>query len=292
MYLNFNSKHPMNLKTSIPYSQFLRLKRIHSESHYLIQSQIHLYWYFIWREYPHDVVLEAWNKTNQFTRESLLNDSTGKKETKAPHMFVTTYNSANPHFREIISKHWSYLGRSSATRELTNQDIMVTYRKPPSLKDMLVRPKIPQPKSGTSKGCTRPNTCQYCTRLSQAGKITNLNNNTTYNTINKGTCQSNNLIYCLECKRCHIKYVGQTKNKIIDRFQGHIFDIKHNNNTTVARHFHSHNDHSNPSMIIHILEYIRLPKDVPRSKSIRDNRELVWIHRLNTLIPNGLNILG
>ena len=206
-------------------------------------------------------------------------------------MFITTYNSTNPNFMEIISKHWSYLGRSSAIRELSNQDIMVTYRKPPSLKDLLVRAKIPQPKTGTSKGCTRPNTCQYCTRLSQSGKITNLNNNTTFNIITKGTCQSNNLIYCLECKRCHIKYVGQTKNRIIDRFQGHIFDIKHNSNTTVARHFHSHNDHSNPSMIIHILEYIRLPKDVPRSKSIRDNRELVWIRRLNTLIPNGLNIL-
>ena len=44
-------------------------------------------------------------------------------------------------------------------------------------------------------------------------------------------------------------------------------------------------------MIIHILEYIRLPRDVPRSKSIRDNRELVWIHRLNTIIANGLNVL-
>ena len=154
---------------------------------------------------------------------------------------------------------------------------------------MLVRAKIPQPKSTRPKGCTRPNNCQYCTRISQSGKITNLNNNTTYNTITNGTCQTNNLIYCLECNWCHIKYVGQTRKRIIDRFQGHIFDIKHNNKTTVARHFQSHNDHTNPSMIIHILEYIRLPRDIPRSKSIRDNRELIWIHTLNTLIPNGLN---
>ena len=165
MYLNFHSEHPLNLKRSIPYSQFLRLKRIHSESHYLIQSQIHLYWYFIWREYPHDVVLEAWQKTNKVNRESLLDGSTGKKETKAPLMFITTYNSANPNFREIIPKHWSFLGRSSATRELSNQDIMVTYRKPPSLKDMLVRDKIQQPKTTTNKDCTRPNTCQYCTKF-------------------------------------------------------------------------------------------------------------------------------
>ena len=190
-------------------------------------------------------------------------------------MFITTYNSVNPNFRELISKHWSYLGRSSATRALGRQDIMITYRKPPLLKDMLVRAKMPQPNSTTPKGCTRPNTCQYCTRISQSGKITNLNNNTIYNTVTTGTCQSNNLIYCLECNWCHIKYVGQTKNTIIDTFQGHIFEIKHNNKTTLARHFHSHSDHTNPSIIIHILEYIRLPRDISRSKSIRDNRELV-----------------
>ena len=63
----------------------------------------------------------------------------------------------------------------------------------------------------------------------------------------KGTCQSNNLIYCLECNWCHTKYVGQTKNRIIDRFQGHMFDIKHNLNTTVARHFGSHNDQLDPN---------------------------------------------
>ena len=227
MYLNFHSEHPLNLKRSIPYSQFLRLKRIHSESHFLIQSQINLYWYFIWREYPHDIILEAWQKTNKVNRTSLLDDTTGKKETTAPLMFITTYNSANPNFRDIISKHWSFLGRSSATRELCYHDIIVTYRKPQSLKDMLFWAKIPQPKTRNDKGCTRPNSFQYCTRLSQSGRITNLNNNTTSNTITRGTCQSNNLIYCLECKSCYIKYVGQTRNRIIDRFQGHIYDIKH-----------------------------------------------------------------
>ena len=45
-------------------------------------------------------------------------------------------------------------------------------------------------------------------------------------------------------------------------------------------------------MTIHILEYIKLPKDLPRSNSLRDSRELVWIHRLNTFIPSGLNIYG
>ena len=146
---------------------------------------------------------------------------------------------------------------------------MSTCRKPHSLKDMLVRAKIAQPRNTNDKGSKRPNTCKYCKKVFQSGKIKNLQSNNTYNTMIKDTCQSNNLIYCLECDWCHTKYVGQTKNRIIDRFQGHIFDIKHNHNTTVARHFASHSDHLDPKMTIHILEYIRLPKDLPRSNSLR-----------------------
>ena len=55
MYVNYYSEHPMSLKRSIPYSQFLRLKRIHSEHQYLLEAQIHMSLFFIWREYPHDV---------------------------------------------------------------------------------------------------------------------------------------------------------------------------------------------------------------------------------------------
>ena len=59
MYLNYYSQHPMSLKRSIPYSQFLRLKRIHTEPQYLLEAQIHMYFFLIWREYPHDIVLVA-----------------------------------------------------------------------------------------------------------------------------------------------------------------------------------------------------------------------------------------
>ena len=84
MYLNFHSEHPLNLKRSIPYSQFLRLKRIHSEPQFLIQSQINLYWFFIWRDYPHGLILEAWQKTNKVNRESLLGDTKNKRKLHHP----------------------------------------------------------------------------------------------------------------------------------------------------------------------------------------------------------------
>ena len=229
-------------------------------------------------------------KTKKFTREQLL--TTGNNENKdIPLMFITTYNRANPNLKGTLFQSLGALGQIKCQKRIWEKGLHDYLQEATFPKDMLVRAKIAQPRNITDKGCKRPNTCKYCKKISQSGKIKNLKNNKTYNTMTKGTCQSNNLIYCLECNWCHTTYVGQTKNRIIDGFLGHILDIKHNHNTTVARHFESHSYHLDPNMTIHILEYIRLPKDIPRSNSLRDNRELVWICRLNTLIPNILNIL-
>ena len=157
-----------------------------------------MYLFFIWREYPHDV-LRAWMKTNRVTREQLLPPIENNQDADIPLMFITSYSRANPNFKELFSKHWSYPGRSSATRELGKKDFMITYRKPPFLKDMLVRAKIAQPRTTYIKHCNRPNTCKDCIKISQSGRIKNLNNNKSYNTITSGTCQSNTLIYCVEC---------------------------------------------------------------------------------------------
>ena len=52
----------------------------------------------------------------------------------------------------------------------------------------------------------------------------------------------------------------------MDRFQGHMFDIKDQSNTTVAGHFASHQDRTDPRITIHILGYIKTLKDAPSSK--------------------------
>ena len=171
MYLNYFSEHLMSITRSIPYSQFLRLKTIHCEPQYLLEAQIHMYLFFIQREYPHDVVLSAWMKTNRVIKEQLLTPVENNQEKDIPLMFITSYSRANPNFKEHFPKDWPYLGRSSATRELGKQDFMITYRKPPSLKDMFVRAKITQPRIISNKGCNRPNTCKYCKKNLNQGEL-------------------------------------------------------------------------------------------------------------------------
>ena len=152
MYLNYKSENPISLKDSIPYSQFLRLKMIHSEPKHLSEAQIHKYLYFVWREYPCNLILRKWEQASVISRDLLLTPKETTCQTKTPLMFITTYSMSNPNFKEIISKHWSYLGRSSITTELGKQDFMIRYRKPPSLKDLLVRAKILQPSTPTKRG--------------------------------------------------------------------------------------------------------------------------------------------
>ena len=81
-------------------------------------------------------------KTNRVTREQLLTPVENNQDKNIPLMFITTYSRANPNFKELFSKHWAYLGRSGATREFGRKDFMITYRKPTSLKDMLVRQRL------------------------------------------------------------------------------------------------------------------------------------------------------
>ena len=139
------------------------------------------------------------------------------------------------------------------------------------------------------RACNRSHTCKYYDKISQLGPITNLHNYTFYSFTIYGTWQSDNLIYCLVYNLYNIKHVGQTKNTNIDRFQGNIFYMKHMSNKTVLRYFAS--QITDPRMTIHILENINFPRNIPRSNSILDQRELIWIIRVNTIIPNDLNIL-
>ena len=107
--------------------------------------------------------------------------------------------------------------------------------------------------------------CRYCPRLDKKGHITSQHQIHTYYTMKHVTCQSFNLIYCLSCdiSGCGIRYVGQTKNRIVDRIGGQFGDIKNayeGKNTqldqTVARHFESHTDRNCP-LTITVLEFMQ-----------------------------------
>ena len=77
------------------------------------------------------------------------------------------------------------------------------------------------------------------------------------------------------------------------RFNSHYYDINHNTDTTVARHF-NRCPRPQPAkfegLSISVLSFIRAPPDTKAGQAERDMEEKRWIHRLSRVCPRGLNL--
>ena len=91
----------------------------------------------------------------------------------------------------------------------------------------------------------------------------------------------------IQCTKCHLQYIGETKRRLKDRFNEHrrpIINPSSYNPTAVSEHFlasdHTISDH----MILIPLEQLYTKRD-----SIRKAREAFLIQLGKTLEPAGLN---
>lgn len=98
-----------------------------------------------------------------------------------------------------------------------------------------------------------------------------------------------------------MQYVGQTKNTIMDRFQGHLKDIEHAKNwdrappsakakgpTNVGLHF-NRPGHSVNDVRIQVLEFIKANPGSELATKLRNDSETHWMHKLKSLAPFGIN---
>ena len=138
--------------------------------------------------------------------------------------------------------------------------------------------------------------CTYCPIINTTGKLKSHNNGKLFCTLKNVNCQSSNLIYTLTCKNCGIQYVGQNKNRLLTRLQGHLNDISHDRDTTVARHMNRCGNNStktgnDPKFDITIMSFIKSPPKCAKSRTDRDREEKRWMRRLNMIMPSGLNLM-
>lgn len=108
--------------------------------------------------------------------------------------------------------------------------------------------------------------------------LTNANENS--------NCATKNVVYCLECTVCHIQYVGETKQEIRSRMNGHRRNITGNgkDETIMANHFRKAHGHPVTPTVIILEQMADNSKDTDRKE-----RESEWIRLLNTTHPWGLN---
>lgn len=107
-----------------------------------------------------------------------------------------------------------------------------------------------------------------------------------YFATDNGSCNSINIVYLIFCQKCNMQYVGESKQKLSQRFTQHRYDVsKNTKDTLLVNHFN--HVHKLEDMRIKILQ--NLSGDKNCSKAALLKAENLWIRFLNTAHPFGLN---
>ena len=111
-------------------------------------------------------------------------------------------------------------------------------------------------------------------------------------------CHSPNVIYLLTCNKCGMQYVGETCQKLNERINTHISNLKHSEKNGFCKILSTHFTSGlckDAGFKVQLLE--KLPGDGrtgrkaidPSCTSFRKQRERFWMLKLRTVYPYGLN---
>lgn len=165
---------------------------------------------------------------------------------------------------------------SSRQGLLPDVRLVSAYRRNVNLRDLLVKAKLPSPKGAkpikSDPQFLRP---EFVSNA-QNGKVIKVDKGFSFTSVN--------CVYLIVCAKCGLKYVGETRNKLSVRFSHHKYNVQHKKDTEtlLVQHF-----------ILHGVESLRiagLEKNVFWSTWERKKREKLWIFRLGTREPFGLNM--
>ena len=106
-YLLHSSSHPSHVKNSIPYSQFLRLRRLCSDDSDFSNKSKEMCQFFKKRGYPASVIQAANHRAQQIDRQSALQTSQKEKNDRIP--FTLTFHPHNNPVKAIILNNFKIL---------------------------------------------------------------------------------------------------------------------------------------------------------------------------------------
>lgn len=139
--LHFTSGHPRSMIRGLPYSQFLRAKRITHDDTKWKDNSSKMSKSFQERGYPPRLISEHANKIDNLAQEEVFKPRDhGSKPKRFP--FVSTYTDLSPKISSIVRKHWHVLNKSYVHIPDFQTPPVMSYRRNISLKDRLVQTDV------------------------------------------------------------------------------------------------------------------------------------------------------
>ncbi|XP_062837953.1 uncharacterized protein LOC134299335 [Anolis carolinensis] len=282
--LHFKSFHHHSLKSNLPYSQLLRLKRNNSKPKDFLTAAHTFKNKLKIRGYPEKILNTALEKTNQVNRDTLLKYQSKTQSNRIICPLTLTTQTSN--IQKIIFKHWHLLQDIPGCQSKP----IIAHKRTRNFRDILIHSDIRKssivPRNPTT-GNFKCGHCDCCKFTNNVKEFIHPTLNMKIKLKNYTTCSSENVIYVLSCP-CNKLYVGMTTRAIRIRIQEHRSRIrKGNTESTLYLHFKD-NIHSCNDLKYLALEKLQTPINTDIKKLLLC-REAFWIHKLKTLTPQGLN---
>ena len=303
-YLLPSSCHPGHVTKNIPFSLGYRLLRICWCDELLDERLAELTGVLEERGYRRRSIQDAFRRVKEIPRTKALEKVHRDREVGDRVRFIVKYDPRLPDIPEVLKSSWRFLVEDKRMQEVFPNPPMVCYQRVESLRDLLVKAKLPGKMSRESrstaidtgfKPCRKSN-CPVCDQLRVKSKvIKSVNISSTqeeFQIKSKLSCSSSNVIYCITCRRggrlcpAHPQYIGETGKEVRERFRGHRGTITQpsqaNTAAPVGIHFRS-NGHS-----LCDLDFIPIEK-IYGDNMTRKVRESFLIKKFDS-VSKGLNI--
>ena len=153
-----------------------------------------------------------------------------------------TWDPRLPNLQAINMKHWRSMKNSdNHLKKVFPEPPLIAYKRQKNIKDYVVRAKIPptltknpRRKIPGMRKCGRQ--CHVCPYIKEEKEI---QCGEVKWKLNKPlNCNAKNVIYMIECSKCHSKYIGETERELKDRISDHKTYIRSKKlNQPVGEHF-------------------------------------------------------
>ncbi|CAJ0968527.1 unnamed protein product [Ranitomeya imitator] len=177
--------------------------------------------------------------------------------------FVNTYHPYSRRVEASLRRHWSILSKSYPNVPKFQQPFLSCYRRPPNIKDRLVRADIGSstrvPRQvflRTQKRGTFPClNCLQCNNIQKGDKIFHPHTGRSIPVRGYFTCESTHVIYMIKCP-CGLAYIGETTQAVNDRISQHKSNIRCNRDHLPLPHHFRTMGHNVAQLKFKVMEQI------------------------------------
>jgi len=280
-YLKVDSNHPEHIINNIPFSLFLRIKKICTFlTDYLFFSR-KLLFQLMSRGYKYDELRKIKNCVNCLKRSDILQYRKRKKFYLGENIiFLMEFDLNYIDLKKSLYQIFNQL--KEKFNHLRDLNLKIIFKTQTNLNSMLVHNRL------ASLTCNqlykankcKKNNCYSCFFLNEDNYIKF--NNFYLPIQDNTTCDSIGVIYIIKCKQCPIFYVGESERSAENRLKEHLHDIDSfipyiKKFTPVSYHFNLKNHNK-----MRDLEFFIITDNI-NDVNIRKYWEAQYIHLIRNL---------